>query len=406
MEAHSGQSITPAWEAVALERPARLHRQRASYRIGVPREVANEERRVSLVPYAVGVLVANGHQVFVQKGAGLLSRYEDREYVELGAEIALSAEELYEKSEIIVKIAPPTPEEYVLFRDGQVLLSAVHLGVTPPDFFRLLVDRNVTGIGYEFIQDAEHSFPLVRMMHEIAGSLSVQIAAHYLESPQGGQGIVLGGISGVPPATVVILGAGTIAEYAARTALGFGAQVVILDDNLSALRRIENALDRRVITAMANTEYIARAVRSADVLIGAVMRSGYRAPIWVTEAMVASMKPGSVIVDVVIDQGGCIETSRPTTLSRPVYVEHGVIHYCVPNMPAAVARTASLALTNVLLPLLLEIGEAGSLNDALWRSVSLRSGTYAYRRYITKKHLASQLELPHRDIELLIAAGI
>ncbi|MCS7082954.1 MAG: alanine dehydrogenase [Bacteroidetes bacterium] len=406
METRSPRGITPEWQPITLERPAKLRQQRASYRIGVPREIAHEERRVSLVPYAVAVLVANGHQVFVEKDAGRLSRFGDRDYVEAGAEIALSAEELYEKSDLIVKIAPPTEEEWSLLRDGQVLISALHLGVTPSEFFRALVERNVTGIGYEFIQDTDQSFPLVRMMHEIAGSLSVQIAAHYLESPQGGQGIVLGGISGVPPATVVILGAGTIAEYAARTALGFGAQVVILDDNLSALRRIENALDRRVITAMANTEYIARAVRSADVLIGAVMRSGYRAPIWVTEEMVASMKPGSVIVDVVIDQGGCIETSRPTTLSQPVYVEHGVTHYCVPNMPATVARTASLALTNVLLPLLLEIGEAGSLNDALWRSVSLRTGTYVYRRYVTKKHLASQINLPHRDIELLIASGI
>jgi alanine dehydrogenase len=244
------------------------------------------------------------------------------------------------------------------------------------------------------------------MMHEIMGSMSVQIAARYLESSEGGQGIMLGGISGVPPSTVVILGAGTIGEYAARTALGYGAQVTVLDNDLGSLRSVEYFLNRRVFTAMASEQYVLESLRKADVVIGAAMTSGQRAPLMVTEEMVQKMKPGSVIVDVVIDQGGCIETSRPTTHSEPTFRKYDVIHYCVPNMPSNAARTATYALTNVLVPYLIQIGEVGNMNEALWRNVGLRNGTYAYRRYITKKSLSSMFGIAHRDIELLIASGI
>jgi len=244
------------------------------------------------------------------------------------------------------------------------------------------------------------------MMHEISGSLAVQTAARLLESGAGGRGIVLGGISGVPPATVVILGAGVVGEWAARTAIGFGAHVIVLDNDLKALRALEHYLDRRVTTAMANAPYVRQALRSADVVIGAMMAVGQRSPMVVTEDMVRGMRSGAVIVDVVIDQGGCIETARPTTLAEPTYTIHDVVHCCIPNLPSNVARTATAALSNALVPFLLEIGEAGNINDALWSNVSLRSGTYVYRRHLTKKSLAAMFGMPHRDIELLIASGI
>ena len=217
---------------------------------------------------------------------------------------------------------------------------------------------------------------------------------------------MLGGISGVPPATVVILGAGVIGEWAARTAIGFGAHTIVLDTDLPALRQIEHTLDRRVTTAMANPTYLKSAVKNADVVIGAAMSMGQRSPVVVTEEMVASMRQGSVVVDLVIDQGGCIETSHPTTPDAPTFVHHGVVHHCVPNLPSAVARTATYALSNALTPYLLEIGESGSINDALWSNVSLRTGAYVYRRHLTKKSLAAMFGMPHRDIELLIASGI
>jgi alanine dehydrogenase len=238
------------------------------------------------------------------------------------------------------------------------------------------------------------------------GSMAVQIAARYLESAEGGKGVMLGGISGVPPSNVVILGAGVVGEWAARTALGFGANVIVLDHDLGALRSLEHFLDRRITTAMATEQYIRQAVQNADVLIGAMLTAGQRAPIMVTREMVVAMRAGSVIVDAVIDQGGCIETSRPTTHSEPAFRENGVIHYCIPNMPSNAARTATYALTNVLVPYLIKIGDMGSINEALWTDVGLRNGAYVYRRHLTKKSLATMFGMPHKDIELLIASGI
>jgi alanine dehydrogenase len=234
----------------------------------------------------------------------------------------------------------------------------------------------------------------------------VQIASHYLENNSDGQGIMLGGISGIPPATVAILGAGITGEYAARTALGYGAQVFVMDNNLAMLRRLENALDRRIITATANHQYLSTALEFADVVIGAAMTEGERAPCWVTEPMVESMKPGSVIVDTVIDQGGCISTSVATTHSNPVFTKHDVVHYCVPNIPSNVARTATYALNNVIVPYLVELGDAAGIHDCLWKNTALRNGTYIYKKNLTKKGLADQFEMPFRDIEMLIASQI
>ncbi len=406
MEIPSLQGLTIEAGLMTMEKPSKLGERHRSMKIGVPREVSNEERRVALAPSGVGVLVANGHEVFVETQAGEQAHFSDDEYAEAGAEIVPSPEALYGGSEMIVKVGPPLGDEVKLLKEKQILISALHLGHTTPDFLQHLMDRRITGIGFEFIRDPDGSFPIVRMMHEIMGSMAVQIAARYLESTAGGKGVMLGGISGVPPSTVVILGAGVVGEWAARTALGYGAHVIVLDTDLSQLRSLEHYLDRRITTAMATTQYTRQAVLSADVLIGALMADGQRSPVLVTEDMVSAMRPDAVIVDAVIDQGGCIETSRPTTHSEPIFRKHGVIHYCVPNMPSNAARTATYALTNVLVPYLIQIGDVGSINEALWRNVGLRNGTYVYRRHITKKSLSTMFGMPHRDIELLIASGI
>lgn len=406
MEIPALKGLTLEKGLLTMEKPAELREESTSLRIGVPREISNEERRVSLAPIGVSALVSAGHEVIVERKAGIQAHFSDEKYLEAGAELVDAPEEVYSRCNLVAKVGPPCAEELSLLQEKQILISALHLGNTSPDFVRHLMDLSVTGIGFEFIRDPDGTLPIVRMMHEIMGSMAVQIAARYLESNEGGKGVMLGGISGVPPSTVVILGAGVVGEWAARTALGFGAHVIVLDTDLSALRGLEHYLDRRITTAMASEQYLRQAVLSADVIIGAMMSDGQRAPLFVTEDMVAAMRPGSVIVDAVTDQGGCIETSRPTTHSDPTFRVHDVIHYCVPNMPSNAARTATYALTNVLVPYLVQIGQVGSINEALWRNAGLRNGTYVYRKHLTKKSLASLFGMPHRDIELLIASGI
>ena len=389
-----------------LEKHLIRSRSKVSLRIGLPKETSIDEKRISLTPGGVSILKGNGHEVFIQKGAGEDANFTDRDYADAGAEIAFSAEEVFKKSELVLKVAPLVEEEFEYLQPDQAIISALHIGSQKEAYFKSLIEKSVTGIGYEFICDTDREFPIVRMMHEITGSVAVQTAAHYLESHHDGQGIMLGGISGVPPATVVILGAGITGEYAARTALGYGAQVFVMDTNLNALRRLENALDRRIITAVANEQYLSSALKFADVIIGAVMAEGDRSPCWVTDDMVTSMKAGSVIVDTVIDQGGCVATSKATTHSNPVFKKHEVTHYCVPNMPATVARTATYALNNVLVPYVLAIGDAGGVKECLWDNVALRNGTYMYKKHLTKQSLAKMFDMDYRAIEMLIASKI
>ncbi|MGF1670378.1 MAG: alanine dehydrogenase [Balneolaceae bacterium] len=389
-----------------LEKRLMKSESNITLKIGLPKEISNDERRVSLTPGGVSILRANGHEVFLEKNAGIDAHFTDKEYADAGAEIVYTAESIYKKSEMIVKVAPPTEQEQEWMQPNQILLSALHLGNTTEGYLKKLMNKGISSIGYEFIMGKDGEFPLVRMMHEITGSMAVQIAAHYLENNSNGQGIMLGGISGIPPATVVILGAGITAEYAARTALGYGAQVFVMDNDLAQLRRLENALDRRIITAIANHQYLTSALEFADVVIGAVLTEGERAPCMVVESMVAQMKSGSVIVDTVIDQGGCIATSRPTTHSDPVYEKYGVVHYCVPNIPSNVARTATHALNNVIVPYLLSIGDAGSIRECLWKNTALRNGTYVYKKHLTKKSLSKMFNIPYREIEMLIASQI
>ncbi len=406
MEIMNPYQVAHQFGLKTLEKTEEYTGSRVSMKIGLPKERSKDERRLAVTPGGVSDLKANGHEIHIEAGAGEDARFTDQEYSDAGATIVWSTEELYKKSEIILKVAPPDESEHELLQPDQTIISALHLGNTTEGYLKELIRKNITGIGFEFIKSPDNSFPIVRMMHEITGSMSVQIAAHYLENNQQGHGILLGGISGVPPATVVILGAGIIAEYAARTALGYGAQVFVMDTDLAQLRHLENSLDRRIITAMATHQFISSALKVADVVIGAAMVEGHRSPCWVTRSMVQTMKDGSVIVDAVIDQGGCIETSRTTSHSDPVYMENGVLHYCVPNIPSNVARTATIALNNLLVPFLLDIGDAGGLREALWTNVSLRNGTYVYKNQLTKKSLAQLFDMPYRDIEMLIASRI
>ncbi|SMO75326.1 alanine dehydrogenase [Gracilimonas mengyeensis] len=389
-----------------LEKHLIRSKSEVSLKIGLPKEISNDERRISLTPGGVSILKANGHEIFIEQGAGENANFPDQQYADAGAEIALSSEDVFKKSELVLKIAPLSDDELELLQPEQALISALHIGSQTKEYMKAFMDKSITGIGYEYIRGQDKEFPIVRMMHEITGSMAMQIAAHYLESMSGGQGIMLGGISGVPPATVVILGAGITGEYAARTALGYGAQVFVMDTDLAALRRLENALDRRIITAVANHQYLSSALKFADVIIGAAMAEGERSPCWVTEDMVAGMKAGSVIVDTVIDHGGCVATSRPTSHSEPSYVEHDIIHHCVPNIPSGVARTATYALNNVLVPYVLAIGDAGGVKQCLWENVALRNGTYSYKKHLTKKSLAEMFDMPYREIEMLIASQI
>ncbi len=389
-----------------LEKRVMKSESKISLKIGLPKEASNDERRISLTPGGVSILKANGHEVFMEQEAGVEANFSDQEFADAGAEVAYSVEEVYKKANLIAKVAPPTQEELELLDNNHILLSALHLGNATEEFIDTLINKCITAIGFEFIKGEDKEFPIVRMMHEITGSMAVQIGAHHLEKGEGGQGIMLGGISGIPPATVVILGAGITAEYAARTALGYGAQVFVMDNDLARLRHLENALDRRIITATANYQYLSSALKYADVVIGAAMQEGERAPCLVSEPMVANMKAGSVIVDTVIDQGGCIATSRATTHSMPTYTVHDVIHYCVPNIPSNVARTATYALNNVLVPYLLAIGDAGGIKECLWSNTALRNGTYVYKKNLTKKSLAELFDMPFREIEMLIASQI
>jgi alanine dehydrogenase len=373
--------------------------------IGIPRESADAqkilERRVALTPAGVKALVDNGHEVFVESMAGEYSGFSDAEYEKMGAKIVFSKEEVYKRAQMIVKVSRPSEAEYSYLCDGHLLFGFLHLAVAPKSFVEILLERKITAIGYEIIELPDGRLPILQAMSEIAGQMAIVIAARYLQNEDGGRGIVLGGIPGVPPATVVILGAGVVGQNAIRAALGLGAHVVVLDKDVDKLREVEKLFDKRVETAIANVYNIEKAVQFADVLIGAVLIHGALTPKLVTEEMVKKMKSGSVIIDVSIDQGGCVETSRPTTIVNPVFVKYGVIHYCVPNIASNVARTATYALTNVSLPYILEIANSG-LEHVLRERPSFAKGVYTYLGYCTNQSIAEIFNLKYKKIEELL----
>lgn len=398
--------LTPGAWAIPQEMTLQVQRNKSVLRIGVPKETFELENRVALTPATVEVLVSNGHQVYVEHDAGLGARYPDQVFSEAGAVICYKVEDVYKQADFILKVSPLSAHELGLLRDHQVILSAVNLGSLSPDSLNQLIKKQITAIGFEFLRSADGTLPLVQMMSEIAGVSSIHIASELLTGKDNGQGILLGGITGIPPAEITIIGAGTVGFNAAQTAMGMGARVRIIDEEIYKLRRIEKELGINVYTSVAQKNFIHEAVISSDVVIGAAFREGSRSPMVVTEDMVQAMKPGSVIVDVAIDQGGCIETSRPTNHDDPTYILHDVIHYCVPNIASRVGRTASMAISNILGPLLVKIGDSGGIDGLLRSSEELKHGIYVYRRHITKKNLAVLygMNMNYRDIELLIAA--
>ena len=371
--------------------------------IGIPRELQKVESRVALTPEAVDQLVARGHEVRIEAGAGLQANYSDTDYSELGGFIVDNRAEVY-KSDIILKIAPMMLEEIDLLSERQAVISSLHLNNQTREFIQKLIQKKTTAIAFENIKDEHNCYPVVRSMSTIAGNTSILIAAEYLSNFRGGKGVMLGGIPGITPAEVMILGAGTAAESAVRAALGLGAQVKVFDNSVHRLRRLQNNIGQRIYTSVFHKQVMERTLRSADVVIGALYLIEQGPRYIITEDMVKVMKKGAVIVDISIDQGGCIETSECRTQLDPVFTRHGVIHYCVPNLPSRVARTASIAISNVFAPLLLRMGEAGGVQRFLKDDPGVRNGVYIFNGILTNNYIGKHFDIPSKDIDLLMAA--
>ncbi len=369
-------------------------------RIGVPREVKDNEFRVGLIPSGAYSLVEDGHTVSIEKGAGDGSGFADEEFVKAGATIVDTADELYEDSDLIIKVKEPVQEEFHRLRKGQIVFGYFHLAPLP-ELTQVLVDKGVTAVAYETITDKNGHLPLLTPMSEIAGRMSVIVGTYYLQKPRGGRGILLGGVPGVRPALVVIVGAGVVGINATKMAMGLGAQVSVLDVDVEKLRYMDDLYFGRVETLMSNRFHLAESIRSADLLIGGVLIPGANAPKLITREMVKAMKPGSVIVDVAVDQGGCCETTRPTTHSDPVYEVDGVLHYCVTNMPGAVPRTSTRALTNVTTPYATRIASKG-IEKAISDDPHLRNGVNVYQGHITCAPVAEAQKRPFKPIEDLL----
>ncbi len=377
-------------------------RKKGKLLIGIPKEISFQENRVPLVPDAVSLLVNNGHHVIIESNAGKASNFQDNDYSEAGAEIVYSPEEVY-KADMIIKVAPPTIDELEFMKHKQTLFSALQFSTQPDEFIKKLTAKKINAIAVDWIMDDQGIFPAVRAMGEIAGGTSILIAAEYLSNSNNGMGALLGGISGISPSEVIIIGAGTVGEFAARAAIGLGAYVKVFDNSTSRLRRLQNSLGSRVFTSVIQPKVLAKHLKSADVVIGAIRSAKGRSPILVTEDMVSEMKVGAVIVDVSIDQGGIFETSEVTNHSKPVYRKHGVIHYCVPNIPSRVSRTASSALSNMFSQILINMGEEGGIEGLLRRDAGVRNGVYIYNGVLTNEFLAETFGLPYKDINLLMA---
>lgn len=372
--------------------------------IGIPKEISFQECRIALTPLSVALLINNGHKVVIESGAGVGANFTDKDYSEQGAQISFSKKDVY-AADIIVKIAPPTLEEIGLMHKGQTLISALQIGTLKESYLKAILHKKINALCFENLRDEGNILSVVRAMGEIVGAASIFIAAEYLSSAFGGKGLMLGGFTGVPPTEIVILGAGTVGEYAARTALSLGAEVKVFDSSIFRLRRLQNNLGSRVFTSVMQPIVLAKAITTCDVVIGAIRSEHGRSPCLVMEETVAKMKPHSVVVDVSIDQGGCFETSEVTNHKDPVFIKHDVIHYCVPNIASRVPRTASYALTNIFAPILVDIGDFGGLMNMVWKRPGIREALYCYQGHMTNKDLADMYNLPFKDLELLVVSN-
>lgn len=377
-----------------------IKKQKGELFIGLPKESHLGEKRVCLTPDAVTALTAHGHRIVVETGAGDGANYTDKEYSEAGAKISYNLEEAF-KCNIVLKVAPPTEKEIAYINPQTILISSLQLKTQTKSYFENLCKKKITAVAFDFIKDEHETYPIVKSLSEIAGTASVLIAGELMSGVNKGNGLLFGNIGGVPPTSVVIFGAGTVGEHAARTALGLGAIVKVFDNSITKLRKIQHSLHAPIYTSTIQPKSIVKALMRCDVAIGAI-RGKNRSPIVATESMIENMKEGAVIVDVSIDRGGCFETSNVTSHNSPTFVKHGVIHYCVPNIPARYARTASLSISNIFTPYLLNIAEEGGFENAARFDKSLRNGMYFYHGILTNKTVADWFDIPFRDINLLI----
>ena len=372
--------------------------------IGIPKETSFQENRIALTPLSVGLLIQNGHEVVIEAGAGVAANFNDNHYSEQGAKIVYDKKEIY-KADLIIKIAPPTDEEVNMMKMGQVLFSALQMSTMKAEFLQSLMKKKITAFSFEYLRDEGNILSVVRAMSEIVGATSILIAAEYLSNVFEGKGLMLGGITGVPPTEIVILGAGTVGEYAARTAIALGAEVKVFDSSIYRLRRLQNNIGTRVFTSVIQPVVLQKAICSCDVAIGAIRSNHGRSPCIVSEETVSKMKPNSVIIDVSIDQGGCFETSRVTNHTIPTFRKYDVIHYCVPNIASRVSRTATYALTNIFTPILLDIGEMGGIMNLIWERPGIRNAIYLYQGKLTNKDLSERFNIPVKDLDLLIVSS-
>ncbi|WP_126970002.1 alanine dehydrogenase [Gynurincola endophyticus] len=371
--------------------------------IGIPKETAFQENRIALTPEGVRVLVLNGHQVVIEHNAGVGAHYSDKDYAEAGAKIVYERKEAF-MAPILVKSAPVIEEDLPFLQKNQVVISPLHLSVLKPEILTKMMEKRITAIAFESLKDDSDSLPIVRSMSEIAGSAVMLIAGQYLGSHNSGKGVLLGGISGIPPTKVIILGAGIVGEFAARAALALGASVKVFDNSVYRLKRLQNSIGQRMWTSVIEPGILAKQLKTCEVAVGALSSNNGRTPVVATEEMVSRMRPGSIIIDVSIDRGGCFETSEITSHEKPIFKKFDIIHYCVPNIPSGFARTASQAISNVLMPLLIEAGDNGGFDNLVWHKVHLRSGIYLFKGALTNFHLSQRFDLKYTDLNLLIAS--
>lgn len=395
-------AITPFTKSQLLPQEEKLEvaRHKSELFIGIPKEISYQERRICLTPDAVNSLTSHGHRVMVESGAGMSSSYSDKEYSDAGAEVTSDTKKVL-SCPFLLKVEPLTIEEIEMIQPKTIVISAIQLKTRKAAYFEALKKKKITALAFEYIKDEDGSYPAVKSLSEIAGTASILIAAELMINNQFGKGLLLGNITGVPPTDVVILGAGTVGEFAAKTALGLGANVKVFDNSITKLRRLQNNLNQRIFTSTIHEKSLLKAIRRCDVAIGA-MRGKDRCPVVVTETMVEHMKKGAVIVDVSIDTGGCFETSEVTSHEKPTYIKNNVIHYCVPNIPSRYSKTASLSLSNIITPFLLQIAEDGGLESAIRCNKGLKNGVYLYHGILTNKTIGEWFNLPDRDINLIV----
>ncbi len=395
-------SLTPFTKQQLLPQEEKLEvgKQRSDLFIGIPKETSYQERRICLTPDAVSSLVAHGHRVMIEAGAGESSSYSDKDYSSAGAEITNDTKKVF-SCPVILKVEPPMVKEIEMMNVNTLVISAIQLKTQKKEYFDALAAKKITALAFEFIKDEDGSYPAVKSLSEIAGTASVLIAAELMINQKIGKGLLLGNITGVPPTEVVIVGAGTVAEHAARTAIGLGANVKVFDNSINKLRRLQNNLNHRIFTSTIQEKVLLKALMRCDVAIGA-MRGKNRTPIVVTETMVEHMKRGAVIIDVCIDTGGCFETSEITTHEKPTFVKNNVIHYCVPNIPSRYSKTASMSISNIISPFLLQMADDGGIESAIHCNPGLKNGVYFYHGLLTNRSIADWFSIPFTDINLLV----